>query len=78
MSASTKKTTKQAAAEVLRREGRPLTTAEIVERVMQTEGIRLSGKTPAASISAQLYVEAKRPNGIFELVGRGTFRLREQ
>jgi hypothetical protein len=55
-----------------------MTAAEIADRVLKMENIRLSGKTPAASISARLYVDAKKPNGLFEVVGRGTFRLREQ
>jgi hypothetical protein len=72
-----RKTTKQAAAEVLRREGRPLSIEEIADGVLRSEGVRLTGKTPTATISAQLYVEAKKPNGLFELVGKGAFRLRE-
>lgn len=72
------KTTKEAAVEVLRREGAPLPLEEIVDRVLKTENTRLSGKTPKASISAQLYVEAKKPDGMFELVSRGVFRLRQR
>jgi len=53
-----------------------LTTDEISERVLQMGGVRLSGKTPAATIAAQLYVDAKKPDGAFELVGRKTFALR--
>lgn len=71
------KTVKQAAADILRREGRELSVAEIADRMLQIENLRLTGKTPKATISAQLYVEAKKPDGIFELVRRGTFRLRE-
>ena len=68
------KTVKQAAAEELRREGRPLPLDELVAGVMNTEGLRLSGKTPGATISAQLYVDAKKPDGLFELVRQKDFR----
>jgi hypothetical protein len=57
---------------VLRREGRPLSLDELVAGVMNT----LSGNTPGATISAQLDVDAKKPDGQFELVGRKTFALR--
>ena len=70
------KTVKQAAAEVLRREGRPLPLDELAAGVANTEGLRLSGKTPGATITAQLDVDAKKPDGQFELVGRKTFALR--
>jgi hypothetical protein len=38
--------------------------------------VSLRGKTPKATISAQLYVGATKPNGRFERVGRGMLRLR--
>jgi len=70
------KTTKEAAAEVLRHEGAPLTIDEIADRILKTGNIRLSGKTPKATISAQLYVEAKKPDGMFVKTGRGVIGLR--
>jgi HB1, ASXL, restriction endonuclease HTH domain len=72
------KTAKQAAAEVLRAEGGPLTMDELAERILKSGNVKLSGKTPKATISGQLYVEARKPDGMFELVRRATFRLREQ
>jgi hypothetical protein len=38
--------------------------------------VSLDGKTPKATISAQLYVDARKPSGRFERVGRGMLRLR--
>jgi hypothetical protein len=38
--------------------------------------VSLRGKTPKATISAQLYVDARKPNGRFGRVGRGMLRLR--
>jgi hypothetical protein len=78
VNAPAKKTTNQAIADVLRREGRPLTTREIIERVLQTERLEITSKTPAASISARLYTDAKKPNGMVERAGRGRFQLRHQ
>jgi hypothetical protein len=71
-----KLTGKQVAIDVLRRERRAMTADEITEHVLRTEGVNLTGKTPNRTIGAQLYVEAKKPEGVVELVGRGTFRLR--
>jgi hypothetical protein len=72
------KTAKQAAADELRAEGGPLTMDELADRILKSGKVKLSGKTPRATISAQLYVDARKPDGLFELVGRGRFRLRDQ
>jgi hypothetical protein len=70
---------KDAAAEVLRQEGGgPLAVADIADRVLQRGLVSLRGKTPKATISAQLYVDAKKPNGRFERAARGMIRLRDQ
>ena len=52
------KTAKQAAVEVLRRAGEPLKSDEITRRVLEVKGVRLVGKTPAASVAAMLAVDA--------------------
>lgn len=68
---------KDAAVEVLRQEGGgPMAVNDIADRVLQRGLVTLAGKTPKATIAAQLYVEAKRPDGRFERVGRGMLRLR--
>jgi hypothetical protein len=70
---------KDAAAEVLRQEGGgPLAVTDIADRVLQRGLVSLRGKTPKASISAQLYVDAKKSNGRFERAARGMIRLRDQ
>lgn len=69
---------KDAAAEVLRQEGGgPLAVGEIADRMLQRGLVSLAGKTPKATISAQLYVDAKKSDGRFERVSRGMIRLRE-
>jgi len=69
---------KAAAAEVLGEVGGgPMAIGEIADRMLQRGLVSLSGKTPKATISAQLYVDAKKPDGTFERVGRGMLRLRD-
>jgi hypothetical protein len=72
------KTARQAAVEVLGRAGEPLKSAEIARRVLEVEGVRLAGKTPAATIAAMLAVENKKPDGLFVRVAPGTYTLRER
>jgi len=72
------KTAKQAAVEVLQRAGEPLKSDEITRRVLQVKGVRLVGKTPAASVAALLAVENKKPDGLFVRVAPGTYTLRER
>ena len=60
------------ARDVIQGEQKPLTADEIWE-FANTRGLvqrlRSSGKTPKASLGAQLYTQAKMPNGIFAKVG---------
>lgn len=72
------KSAKQATVEVLGRAGEPLKAREIGRRVLKVTGVELKGKTPMASISAMLYVEAKKPDGVFVKTGKGEFDLRER
>ena len=46
------KTARQGAVEVLRRAGEPLKSGEIARRVLEVQGVRLAGKTPAATVAA--------------------------
>ena len=71
-------TARQAAVEVLRGAGEPLKSAEIARRVMEVKGVRLVGKTPAATVAAMLAVENKQPDGLFPRVAPGTYALRER
>ena len=68
-----KLTTKAAIAHVLAEAGRPLRVSEIIEEAVPLTG--LSGKTPGQTVYSVLYAEAKKPGGLFERVGKGTFRL---
>lgn len=52
-----------------------LSTEQIVERTLE-HPLNLKGKTPKASIQAQLYTLAKKGE-VFERVGRGSFVRRE-
>ena len=72
------KTAKQAAVEVLRRAGEPLKSDEITSRVLAVKGVRLAGRTPAASVAAMLAVENKKPDGLFIRTAPGTYTLRER
>jgi hypothetical protein len=55
-----------------------LHSSEIIEAVLATPDVKLGGKTPGATISAILAVEAAKPDGMFERVAPGTFKLRPQ
>ena len=72
------KTAKQAAVEVLKGAGEPLKADEIGRRVLQVQGVELKGKTPLATMAAILAVENKKPDGLFERVAPGTYRLRAE
>ncbi len=69
---SERKTARQATVEVLRGAKEPLKSAEIARRVLEVKGVRLEGKTPAATIAALLAVENKKPDGLFVRVAPGT------
>ena len=71
-------TARQAAVEVLRLAGEPLKSAKIARRVLEVKGVRLAGKTPAASVAAMLAVENKKPDGLFVRTAPGTYTLRER
>lgn len=49
----------------------PLTVTEIVDRVLD-QSVSLKGKTPRASVQAQLYTAAKKGE-LFKRIGPGTF-----
>jgi len=69
---------KAAAVECLRGKRNGLKTSAIIEAVLATDGVVLKGKTPGATISAILAVEAAKEDGLVERVAPGTFRLRPQ
>jgi hypothetical protein len=68
----TKKSGKAAAIEILRRSGKALPVKEVVAAALaDPEVTGMKGKTPAATLSAALYTEAKKPDGAVILVERG-------
>lgn len=67
---------KQAIQKVLKREGAPLATKVIVERVLATRGVSLKGATPAATIAAILSTENKKADGLFVRTDPGMYALR--
>ena len=70
----------QAAIQVIRETGRPLTAKEITDRILSQGLWRASGKTPTATVAARLYTDIKKLGGAspFVLVGPQTFALRDR
>ena len=70
---------KQAAVEVLRQEGRLLTTGEITRLALHRQLINCSGKTPEATMASALYTDIKRKESqsVFIRPNEGKFGLRE-
>lgn len=52
-----RKMARDAAVEVLRAAGEPLKSAEIARGVLEVNGVRLDGKTPAVTVAATLAAE---------------------
>lgn len=71
-----KKPAKTAAVEVLKKEGGPLHVDELVKRVLATKGVKLDGKTPAATIASMLATENKKSDGLFVRTDKATYALR--
>jgi hypothetical protein len=46
--------------------------------VLKVPGVRLEGKTPAATLAAMLAVENRKPDGLFVGVAPGTYALRDR
>jgi len=77
--AKAKKSGKTAALDVLRGSRKPLPVKEVVAAALaDPEVTGMKGKTPAATLSAALYTEAKKPDGVFVKTGKGEFDLRER
>ena len=70
---------RKAAEYVLKEAGEPLHVKEIARRVLDQKLWRSEGKTPEATVAAQLHTDIKR-NGaesVFELAAPNTFNLRD-
>lgn len=70
---------KEAALQVLKSENEPLSAKEIVDIAYQKDLLSTEGKTPEATMAAQIYVDInKNKKTKLKKVGRGKFSLREQ
>jgi len=70
---------KSAAKELLKRAGEPMTAKELTAQAIEQGMLAPEGKTPEATMAAQLYVDInKNPKTPFKKVGRGKFSLRQQ
>jgi hypothetical protein len=70
---------KEAAYGVLNAAEEPLTAETIVERAQEQGWIETEGKTPEATMAAQLYVDIKNnKQSPFEKVGKGLFKLKKK
>lgn len=69
----------KAAYYILKEKGIPLTPKEITKIALERNFIKTSGKTPAATMAAQLYVDTnkKGSDSLFTRIGRGKFGLKE-
>jgi hypothetical protein len=77
--ARAKKSGKAAAIEVLRRSGKAMPVKEVVAAALADPQVTgLQGRTPAATLSAALYTEAKKPDGAVVRAGRGMVKARPQ
>ena len=70
---------KDAAFEVLKAVNEPLSAKEIVDVAFQKGFLSTEGKTPEATMAAQIYVDINQnKKSKFKKVGKGKFSLREQ
>ena len=67
-----------AAYQILENAGEPLHYKEITRLALAQGLIETSGKTPEATMGAQLYTDSKQENSRFEQVGRATFGLKRK
>lgn len=70
-----KGTFKDAAFEVLSKTDEPLNPIEITEIALKRGLLLTEGKTPAATMAAQLYMDIKKKQSKFKKVGQGKFML---
>lgn len=71
-------TIKEAIADVLQASDHPLTTREVVDEVLGSRNVRLTGKTPQDSVTAALYVMAASPSypGVRKVSEKGQQRAK--
>lgn len=78
-SGSRSSTFKDAAYKVLLNEKRPLRIEDITDIAIKRDLLKTTGKTPHATMGAQLYTDIKtnRENSVFAQLGKNKFGLRE-
>jgi len=70
---------KEAASQILKLVNEPLSAQEIIDIALQKGILSSEGKTPEATMAAQLYLDIKNnENSRFKKVGKGKFSLKEQ
>ncbi|MEO0102517.1 MAG: HTH domain-containing protein, partial [candidate division WOR-3 bacterium] len=69
----------EAAYQILKERGIPLTSGEITKIALERNLIETSGKTPSATMAAGFYrdIKEKGNNSLFVKIERGKFGLRE-
>lgn len=68
----------EAAYHILKKYGRPLSLSEITSLALSEGILSTTGKTPAATMGARLYVDIKKKdNSAFIKVNKSKFALRE-
>jgi restriction system protein len=70
---------KEAAAKILKEKGRPLNAAEITKLIIEAGLWKSEGKTPEATVSAQIYTDIKKKGdkSLFVKVAPGVFALKD-
>lgn len=68
--------TRHEAVQVLREADGPLHTKEITERILARGKAGLKGKTPEATVAAQIVTDSKRDDSPFRKTKPGTFGLK--
>jgi len=77
--AKRKKSGKAAAIDILRQRGKAMPVKEVVAAALADPQVTgLQGRALAATLSAALYTEAKKPDGAVVRAGRGMVKARPQ
>lgn len=71
-------TFREAIETVLRKSRTPLHVEEITRRVLDTAGVKTTGRTPLATVAAILATENLRPNGDFVRTAPATYGVRHR
>jgi hypothetical protein len=67
---------RETAIAIIRRSKKPIAVKDVIAKTLATAGVELKGKTPEATISAQIYTEAAKEDGAIRKAGRGLVEAR--